>query len=976
MVANTRLSLQSPPPFNLRHLVNPETAHAIALWLALLLALLLPFSVASCADDDDDNPPDTTVDDDDNDATANDDDLTSVDDDDNDATADDDDITGNDDDDDLTADDDDVTGDDDDNDATSDDDDTTTDDDDDDDDDDDQLGPPRQGYGEAIPLPEQLRGLPVQGYAPPPSNYLMRMWVSEPQAAPFATNAASVTLSGSILGVPASVTWQTSRGKSGSALFEQLNDAAASFIAIAIPREKGANTITCDAEGTLPTGRASTGSFTIEVTRAGGIVPEGPVVITNRAQPTCPNALDPCIGKTIDIRAPLRFGDVTVVKGSPRIEIVMNGEFAKACDLRDDGSLTTHHDEIAGDNIFSCKFPGLAIRSAKKLDLYVAWELEGGETERYLAGDLEYFTAPDVEAADAEQPHFDAVAGAYETIMQATPRPTREEAEAAQRVMIAGLIEDPAVNIIYFHPDDGTAFVYYASGVNRIVSGGMGGDELSVPTKPSAGARAVGRARALLVDALGDEQPSSGVTDLTVARGHISAATCPPIDAAPDLTDTKAILDALRAIDYADYGLLVVSAHGEAQGPRVSLPRLGTAGNITDPVVLFPKRLSGGNPLIPEPMEFVWLPAPEPPFDATAYGPQAIWLGTDGRIAFSNKLLAYAPPSATTPGHGAVIFNTCKSMWNYSFSREFNRRLMVYFGYTDYISRETARAGTDSALGCLISQTVSRNIGTTYIKDTAAGMDWCHYLAGTNGFADESRFDETRGRTITARMFGSYTASVRDGYSAAIIGPPALQTGGVSDPKFLSSSVYNTSPSWKPEGDVRFFPSVGDSAEPAQRYTGSSQLALLSTGLGFTQSSGAISQRMCVLPGTRTLSFDYNFITSEPAFWCEDPRFQDTFQVVVTLPGEEPQVVFSTDVDTVCFGEHETSLFTIPEPEDELGSDGITLATGWKRVKLPLDLTPYAATGNPVEIRFEVVDRGDSFWDSAVLLRNIVEDTN
>jgi len=136
------------------------------------------------------------------------------------------------------------------------------------------------------------------------------------------------------------------------------------------------------------------------------------------------------------------------------------------------------------------------------------------------------------------------------------------------------------------------------------------------------------------------------------------------------------------------------------------------------------------------------------------------------------------------------------------------------------------------------------------------------------------------------------------------------------------------------------------------------KMALVSTGLGLTKSSGSFAQAICLPalpPGATklTLSWDWNFFSEEFIEYCGS-EYQDSFEVTFGLTSLQ-----SDQVDDLC-------PIVVP---DEVDFDrGDVWTTGWKSQSV--DVTQFAGTTGNV-LKFAAKDVGDSVYDSAILVDNV-----
>ncbi len=921
-------------------------------WLAMGVVLFAVTSsmLASCGDDDDDDRAPDTVGVDDDDATAIDDDDDDDDDDrdDDDATSDDDDATIVDDDD-TSGDDDDATSDDDD--ATADDDDATGDDDDATGDDDDDTTPPisaPSGFGPRTDLPDHLDGLNAGAFEPPPSHRKFSVVVTVPSALDAAvTTANEMTITGVVYGEPNKVSWQSSAGSSGEAEFEfDIDSGSATFTAQAVPLEMGENTITFTADGELADGTVTTGEVKVVVTRVAEVELLGSPIVLNRVQGTCPSDSDPrCNPTFVRVNVPMRVDPGVVEIETLRLEATINNVLTTLADLRDDGDLAASQDEIAGDSVFSGWFGGLKVRTPKVIPVYAAYETIEGKTERFFVGNLEFVLTAEPELAESEQTVFEAVASDYVKLLQAGTA-TREEFLEAQREVVEALLEEESVTGVYLQQDGGAMFVYFTSGVNRLLPGYAPGQRAMV------GNTTMWSGSAMLAEFAPNDESEE-------IRTYFRDLACPQWETEGTFENEDVTPEEIGGL--AKASVVVLTSHGEAQGYR-TVPRVrGESAFTTDtatPVVLFPppRPAAGRRPTPAEPMEFILLAKDVSPEDFQDFVDEYrdAWAGQqfyvsfrvadDGtrlrNIWFTNKFIE----AGTARFKKALVyFGACKSYWNGRMARAFAQRgASAFLGYTDYVGSAFAYAEGKKFFRCMT-------------RDNQPGGDPKHILDCYEPKCEAPRFDRAKDRNVFACFSGwagDRELRVRD-------------ERGIQNPSF--DFPYDGF-DWYGTGDARFVEALGGYNAYHLRRAG-----VISTGLGFTQASGSFKQRFCIPAGKEKIFWSWNYITSEWSFFCGDDRFQDTFRVTLTPRDGEPIVMQEFKVDDLCNGANETSLFDIPEPEGqtaEQGADGMTAATGWRHTQ-GFDVSAFAGQRRSVELKFEVVDRGDSFWDTAVMIDRV-----
>jgi hypothetical protein len=181
---------------------------------------------------------------------------------------------------------------------------------------------------------------------------------------------------------------------------------------------------------------------------------------------------------------------------------------------------------------------------------------------------------------------------------------------------------------------------------------------------------------------------------------------------------------------------------------------------------------------------------------------------------------------------------------------------------------------------------------------------------------------------------------------------------------------------WTPSGDGRVIPGLGEWSPPQGSFMG-----IISTGLGFTTSSGSIEQNFCLPKDATQLTFDWNFNSEEFEEWCNS-SFDDRF-IVELVTDTGTQTLFQTSVNTICngIGMSPTSLYFDQSgpgctPSDNVGfgtggQDCKVWSTGWQNEAVDVTAIATANEGKGVTLRLSSTDVGDSIFDSAILLDQI-----
>ncbi|HMS64784.1 MAG TPA: hypothetical protein PKD83_05955 [Ignavibacteria bacterium] len=170
---------------------------------------------------------------------------------------------------------------------------------------------------------------------------------------------------------------------------------------------------------------------------------------------------------------------------------------------------------------------------------------------------------------------------------------------------------------------------------------------------------------------------------------------------------------------------------------------------------------------------------------------------------------------------------------------------------------------------------------------------------------------------------------------------------------------------WTKSGDGRVISRLG-TVNPSQ----GSFMGIISTGLGYTTSSGSISQCMLVQNNQSTLKLKWNFLSEEFLEFIHS-QFQDYLRITLVQQNGTEVTLLSKTIDGIAtqFGadtNHAGQLISV-SPNIVFDQGGVYM-TGWQ--ELSFDITPYR--GQTVVIIFKCGDVGDSIYDTAILLDDII----
>lgn len=139
-------------------------------------------------------------------------------------------------------------------------------------------------------------------------------------------------------------------------------------------------------------------------------------------------------------------------------------------------------------------------------------------------------------------------------------------------------------------------------------------------------------------------------------------------------------------------------------------------------------------------------------------------------------------------------------------------------------------------------------------------------------------------------------------------------------------------------------------------------MGIISTGLGYTTSSGSISQTFWVDPNNTTLTVKWNFFSEEFMEWVGS-QFQDYFEIKIIDEQGTSTTIFRKTIDDIAGGYSLTKV-----SPDIVFDKGDVYATGWQF--LQYSLLQWA--DQYVTIELSCGDVGDSIYDTAILLDAIV----
>jgi hypothetical protein len=639
--------------------------------------------------------------------------------------------------------------------------------------------------------------------------------------------------------------------------------------------------------------------------------------------------------------------------------------------MKDDGQLP---DEIQSDGVYSLKFKA-ACTAPEPVRVRAQAMIDDG------AGGKREVLSP-VLAIDCVQRLPQASCSSHKKLLTDARTAylaarAKGGAGPARKAALAVLAADPEMAEAAVADETGSPWIRWKDGVLGAVNvadasdrGGDGGDGTDGDGSAEGTPLPPGALALIAKDAIESKSvlllsPFAGDfgTDETTALAGIAAdVECPAFTVKGPLQGTAANLDAFRSLHL--YGIVVVATHGDASfatlsdaararygwrygkaqevlwtGESVDCGRLTTAADTASRVCKSSADCPAGTECV---ITQVSYSDPEGSRKGVCHDKTQVDLMA-GRIVMGDRTYGVTPSFVLDATRGQRLPNSvvhlgaCRTMYNGTLAASLLAGgASVVTGYTDVVSNVFARKTGTDFLTRLVKQ------------QKAAGPA---FLAGSEDPDHEWSF---------FRMLGSKTLTLGD--------------SGILNASFESGDLT----AWQSEGDGRVVTKLGGALPPDGKH-----MAIISTGLGFTTTIGRIEQKFCIPKGSPQVTFFWRFYSEEFKEYCGS-KFQDTFQArLVDADGEEHDLV-NVAVDDLCEkGEKacqtpkvcgdagcETcgaQYVGLDEADVAFDRSGVW-ATPWQ--KKVYDLGDLSA-GGPVTLRFYCTDKGDSIFDTAVLVDKV-----
>ncbi len=758
---------------------------------------------------------------------------------------------------------------------------------------------------------------------------------------------ASAALSGVAWGHPEKIEWSATNGKSGivcgaGSPQPKCEEFWQSDI---LTLDQGDNTITVTA-----TQGAETASDTIHITYNPLFSFDGPPNIA-------PNAIFVGETATLVVGMPVPGAANSNVVDASTIKLIEVDETGKTIQeyntLQDNGN-AGNCDDAQKDSVYSACL-SLTASAPKtyrfRVQATVSVKLSGSTVTKYQA------LSP-VAEVDAV-PHFSQtecngivglqkkIAGDYKTAVAAGTDPAQAQATALAAVQADASVAEAATT------DGGNIWIRYKSGrvgaLNLASKGLRGAGGPPVDSGAALPTHSVGTRRALALAPFASEFAASGGDEAAEAAKALNAKQCPPF-AVDSYSDNAALLKYYRQA--SSYGVVAITGHGDslfltmdkAAKKALSWEHLGSQEVVW----------SG------EPTECGALSSSSGSCDKASNGckPTETCVKTSmnggvcvdytqadimtGRVVIGDSSYGLLPGfvrrhSPDKFPASIVYLGSCRSMYNGSLALQFYAAgAAAVIGYSDYVSATYAHEKGWGLFDSLI------NGGLSVLQGIVPGDDPAH--SGSH-----------------IRLFGDAQANTKD---ANLINP-SWDNGKVTG--------------WKPVGDGRVVSRLGETVPVAGKFMG-----IISTGLGFTTENGSLEQPFCVDKNKQNLCFFWKFYSEEFIEWCGS-SYMDQFRA--TLAADSGQITM-TDVwiDQLC--PYDCGGKTPCDP----GSAACKCGQQWKTLtqadvsfdqggvwmtpwqKTCTDVSGLSGIDKKVNLKFFATDKGDSIYDTVILLDEVTVD--
>ncbi len=670
------------------------------------------------------------------------------------------------------------------------------------------------------------------------------------------------------------------------------------------------------------------------------------------------------VGDIVELVVTIALGDGATDPDDVSLVKIVDGQEVLVSELFDDGILANNGDEIEADGIFSARFFLTPMPGDEGLEQYLVRVGRLGKAPDVLSEAVsvlisEHLSDDEIDTIMALQTDFQA------DIDQAV---IDGMLPAVLAQVEADLLADPAVAEVGYSDDGRGLWVLYSCGVSGLLytweDGTKGGGPASSQLAPPGGVG--GRVAGLQDDAedVGlsgvagrsvDDPPydafASSLTTLTSSTplaqaildwqglpegGAIAGSTKNLVrsnkvkaiaaqffdwganDDIPVMAQTL-IDDDCFEVDYikynskgsgsvedfknlADYGMVLISSHGDSFYQFLSKPWKAIFGFAGASSQVVVHSNMGVTKALTKLYE-----------NDLRKGRMVFWYGNYGMTPSFFKTYSGKMPNSI------IYTSICRGAFNATLANAFFATgAAAFLSYSDYVAVSFCKANGPPLLNKLLMA------GNTLDDSFTPGQV------------------EVDNDPAAFLLFGDKTVQ---------LGAKELHNGGFEDGAVV----------WEGAGDARAVPALAGYSPTEGKLMG-----IISTGLGFTTTSGSFSQTLCLPDDAETMIFDWIFFSEEFLEFCGS-IFQDTFDVTITDldGGGGTTLLFKTFVDDLCgppngngdYVNH--NLFPVSASFDQ----GDVWTTGWQSKAVSI---PPALAGKRVRIDFMAGDVGDSIYDTAI----------
>jgi hypothetical protein len=735
------------------------------------------------------------------------------------------------------------------------------------------------------------------------------------------TTKDTVDIAGIAFGSPTEIRWQSPGG-------EGVAQGTEEWTALDIPVLEGDNTIVITA--VAPEGNATA---ELHVKRNAFLDVKGTPSLSPAAA---------FVGEATEVLASIGIDRAAGVDPATLrlVQADGNGGHAHVVTLVDDGRTAESGDEIPGDGVYSGRF--LITKSQEStLSLSVSADKMGGGKAAEVAalGEIEF-------VSHLSQNDYDKAASVVAEMEHAYQQAKEQGEEAAYGKALAVAAQDPAVLSYGISPGGSGVWVHMQGDV-------LGGTLFGAADE--RGGTEVGNHAAFTAGVFNDEfAPQDEAVDIDRA---LRDSSCPSYDLEGDgaLLGENVTIDKLRGL--TRHGLIFITTHGTTfHDPRGEAARRiwGSSRMDSHEVLITREKVT------PEARAKYEL---ELKTGQMVIGPT---IGGSQRFFITSRFIDRLPGRFP---RSLVYMGACRAYYNGEMAAAFLRKgAAAYLGFSDMVKNSFAYDTGKSFFQCMLTERASDGTAKTTGDCFRPGLnDGPLRVAGERGLVLVPRPLPGGGKPtpppeVEPVERGAAYFKMLGAKDLTIAGLTSLRNGSFEEAQAQSGAGFQPD-AWLRKGDARVMSSLG-----GYQPTGGGHTALISTGLGFTQANGEISQSFCVPAGTTKLSYDWNFISAEFRSYCANPKYQDNLLVTITERGGATQMVQAVKIDDLCASVADSS-FAVPDVGYK-DNDMKSYATGWLSFG-PVDVSRWAGTSKSITLRFALNDVGDSLYDTVVMLDSI-----